>query len=78
MQAHEIETTIGKDGRVTLESLPMQAGSRVRVIVLELDPTSDVATPQDRYPLRGKPYRISEGAFDGPAVPADDWEVIRG
>lgn len=37
MNAHRIETTLTENGTLTLRDLPFEAGSRVLVIVLELD-----------------------------------------
>jgi hypothetical protein len=62
MRAHEEDVTVGDDGVVKVDDLPVKAGDRVRVIVLMPEGSS---ASNDRYPLRGKgPYR-----FDRPTDP---------
>ncbi|MEO6906282.1 MAG: hypothetical protein ABI210_00175 [Abditibacteriaceae bacterium] len=55
MQAYRVETTIEKDGSLTLQLLPFQAGESIEVIVLPRV-TEDSST--ERYPLRGQPVQL--------------------
>ena len=71
MQAYRVETTLEQDGTLTLHNLPLRAGEAVEVIIL-VQPA--VASPENRYPLRGKPV-----AYIDPTEPVAeaDWEVTR-
>ena len=64
--------TVQKDGRITLDSLPFQAGEQVDVIV---ESASAGMHPKERFPLRGTPYRYDR-PFD-PAIPVEDWGVYQ-
>ena len=70
METHRIETTLEKDGTLTLTDLPFHAGETVEVIVLAK------ATPADgeRYPLRGTPVTYAD-PFE--PVAAEDWDAGR-
>jgi hypothetical protein len=70
MQAHRVETTIQPGGTLAVHGLPVAAGVEVEIIIL----VKDEPRKKD-YPLRGTPYRLDEPAE--PAVPAEDWEVLR-
>jgi hypothetical protein len=64
------EITVGPEGQVLLEGLPLRAGERIEVIVVRRVP----ARPQDvRYPLHGTPLSY-DLPFD-PAGDPDDWEA---
>ena len=69
MQAHRVETILGEDGQLTLDSLPFKKGTRVEVIVLDT-----ASTPRTDYPLRGQPMH-----FDRPCDPvaSDEWDLER-
>lgn len=67
MQAHRIETVIQPNGTLTLENLPFDAGKKVEIIVLEIEPKRENS---DLYPLRGTPYKYDE-PFK-PAVPIEN------
>ena len=69
MQAYRVETTLQKDGTVTLHHLPFQAGEPVEIIILA---RSSEAQSSNRYPLRGTPVQY----FD-PTEPVaqNDWET---
>jgi hypothetical protein len=54
MNAHRIETTLDRDGTLTLTDLPFHAGGSVEVIILARSPKP---LRQNRYPLRGKPIK---------------------
>lgn len=71
MEAYRREATIEHDGSLTLENLPLQAGSSVEVIILV-----QAAPPAqgDRYPLRGQPL-IYHNPFD--PVAHSDWDALR-
>ena len=70
MQAYRLETVVEKDGVLTLNDLPVKAGSSVEVIIL-IQPTA--SSQGDTYPLRGKPVTYLK-PFDPVAEP--DWSVI--
>lgn len=68
MQAYRQETTIQRDGTLTLRDLPLQAGATVEVIILVLPAP---APSQQAYPLRGTPITYRDptepiGASEAP------------
>lgn len=69
MNTYIIETTLPKDGTVTLTGLPLRAGAKVEITVRsrEQDQTN-------RYPLRGTPYRFVDPTG---GVAEEDWEAAR-
>jgi hypothetical protein len=69
-RAHRVETTLQENGRLTLESLPLQAGQRVEVIIL---PRPNGPGPGDPESLRGTPVR-----YDRPFEPVavDEWDSL--
>lgn len=79
MNAHRLETTLTEEGTLTLTGLPFPAGARVEVIVLENGAPSggDAAAGDEpqRYSLRGTVLKYDDPF--GPAVPEDDWDVLR-
>lgn len=68
MQAYRIETTLTKDGSLTLVDLPFGAGDTVKVTIVAQRVT---AAAPDHYPLRGTPVQ-----FVDPTEPVaeSDWE----
>ncbi|MDW7709691.1 MAG: hypothetical protein SCH98_04390 [Deferrisomatales bacterium] len=72
MQAYRVETTVAKGGRIVLDRVPFVEGEPVEVIVIERPPLAHEA--EERYPLRGKPYR-----YDDPTEPValEDWEALK-
>jgi hypothetical protein len=87
MNAYKVETILSEDGALTLKDLPFHVGDAVEVIILERSPSvSEGESPnplekaEDRpepklYPLRGT-VLFYEDPFE-PAVPVEDWEVLR-
>ncbi|NUN98050.1 MAG: hypothetical protein HUU16_17955 [Candidatus Omnitrophica bacterium] len=65
MASFKTIVAVQKNGRITLDSAPFQAGDQVEVIVKT---APDGSRTQGRFPLRGTPYRY-ERPFD-PALPA--------
>jgi len=74
MNAIRIHTQIGKSNELILHNLPMSAGKKVEVIILEDNSTGDLSH-KDRFPLRDKSIRY-ESPFD-PAIDATDWDAIQ-
>jgi hypothetical protein len=79
MNAYKVETILSEDGALTLKDLPFHVGDAVEVIILErssnqMERAEDQPEP-NLYPLRGK-VLFYEDPFE-PAVPAEDWEVLR-
>ena len=70
MQAYRLETVVEKDGVLTLNDLPVKAGSNVEVIIL-IQPTS--SSQGKIYPLRGLPVSYLK-PFD--PVAQSDWSVL--
>lgn len=68
--AHRVEATLQRDGTLTLEHLPFQAGQSVEVIIF---PRPDTAMATDPYPLRGTPFH-----YERPTEPVaeEDWEAL--
>ncbi|MCY7277041.1 MAG: hypothetical protein LH702_25765 [Phormidesmis sp. CAN_BIN44] len=79
MNAHKVETVLSEDGTLMLKGLPFHAGDAVEVIILERGGQSErtVAAQEESnlFPLRGTVLHYEE-PFE-PAVPLDDWEVLR-
>jgi hypothetical protein len=71
MQDYRVETTVERDGSLTIKGLPFPVGDRVEVIIRSQEPGNGKG---DRYPLRGKPIRYTD-PFD--SVAEGDWEVAR-
>ena len=71
MGTHRVETTLERDGTLTLKDLPFQAGDEVEVIILAREAK---ANGPACYPLRGQPLQ-----YDEPTAPVaqDDWDVLR-
>jgi hypothetical protein len=71
MSTHRVEATVERDGTLTLNDLPFQAGDEVDVIIL---PRATKTNGQARYPLRGQPFQ-----YDEPTEPVaqDDWDALR-
>ncbi|MBF2049328.1 MAG: hypothetical protein EDM05_023995 [Leptolyngbya sp. IPPAS B-1204] len=76
MNAHKLAATLMEDGTLVLKGLPFHAGDTVEIIILE-QPKEErprQASPGD-YPLQGTVLRYDD-PFE-PAVPAEDWEVLK-
>ncbi len=70
LQAHRIETTLTKNGTLTLDHLPFQAGETVEVIVF---PNALPPISPNPYSLRGIPVQYQEPMKP---VAQEDWEVL--
>jgi hypothetical protein len=70
MQVYRIETTLSKDGKLSIKGLPFRKGDSVEVIVLSQSrkPTGE------RYPLRGKLISYNEPFT---SVAEDDWDALK-
>ncbi len=71
MLAHRAETVVEADGSVHVANLPIEAGAKVEVIVLEGE--EPAATPA--YPLRDRAYHVK--GPDWPTVPEEVWNIYR-
>ena len=71
MSVHRIETTVAKDGTLTLTNLPFHAGDAVEVIILY---RAQKLSGQERYPLHGKPIQ-----YVNPTDPVaeEDWAALQ-
>lgn len=71
MGTHRVETTLKRDGTLTLDDLPFHAGDEVEVIILA---RAAQANGTACYPLRGQPLQ-----YDEPTAPVapDDWDALR-
>lgn len=71
MSGHRGETTLAKEGTLTLTNLPFPAGDAVEVIIL---PRPQKLVGQERYPLHGKPIQ-----YINPTDPVaeEDWAALR-
>lgn len=69
METFRVDTTLTKDGTLTLSDLPFQAGDSVEVIIVPRTAASDV---QNRHSLRGKVIQ-----YENPTEPVaqEDWEA---
>jgi hypothetical protein len=69
-----LESIVTPDGQLVLDGLPFQPGEVVEIIIRG-QPTPS-AIEQNPYPLQGsQPYRYDD-PFE-PAVPIEDWEVLK-
>ena len=71
MNIHRIETTVAKDGTLTLTNLPFHAGEAVEVLIL---PRAQKLSGQEHYPLHGKPIQ-----YVNPTDPVaeEDWAALQ-
>lgn len=70
LQTYRTKAKVSKDGKVSIEGLPFQAGETVEVTIRRGKKRSRSA----KYPLRGKPV-IYRQPFKG--VATGDWEALR-
>jgi hypothetical protein len=70
MQEFRTKTTIAQDGQLSIKGLPFRKGETVEVIVL----TQDLKPGAERYPLRGKPFKLHQPYK---SVAEDEWEVLK-
>ncbi len=72
MQTYHVETTIVKEGILSIEGLPLHKGEKVEVIVKSHLPISDeMKTPP--YSLRGQPISYQEPFA---SVAENEWDVL--
>lgn len=71
LPAHRVEATLQRDGTLTLDRLPFQAGQAVEVIIL---PVAKKVAGADPYPLRGVPIQ-----YERPCDPVaeDEWDAMQ-
>ncbi len=71
MRTYRIETTIAKDGRISIQGLPFAKGDKVEVLVRRKKRAS--TNHKSKYPLRGTPVHYND-PFD--SVAENDWVVL--
>lgn len=71
MQTYRIETTVSRDGILTIRGVPFRVGDEVEVIVLGHRRKRENS---ERHPLRGKPIRYV-APFE--SVAESDWNALR-
>ncbi len=69
MATFKTKANVADNGTLTIFGLPFKSGEQVEVII---KPLEENQVGQDRYPLRGKPYRYDR-PFDG--VVLDEWGI---
>jgi hypothetical protein len=72
-----VQSVVNDRGQLVLDDLPFTPGDTVEIIVRGkvIEPPNESSAPE-RYPLQGsQPYSYQD-PFE-PAVPAEDWEVMR-
>jgi hypothetical protein len=81
-QTHETTAVIGPDGSIHIADLPFGTGERVRVVVVPDASSPRRHTAEEieqsraiRRSLRGSVLRYDDPF--SPAVPIEDWEVLR-
>jgi hypothetical protein len=67
-----VKATVDSEGQLTVRDLPLQPGQEVQLTIITVDRKP---TDQDRYPLRGTPYRFIDPTE--PATDPEDWEMNR-
>lgn len=76
MNAHKLAATLIEDGTLVLKGLPFHAGDTVEIIILEQSKEERLRQSYlGDYPLQGTVLRYDD-PFE-PAVPAEDWEVLK-
>jgi hypothetical protein len=76
MNAHKVAATLMEDGTLVLKGLPFHAGDTVEIIILEQSKEDQSTRPiQVSHPLQGTVLRYDD-PFE-PAVPAEEWEVLK-
>lgn len=71
MQIYRSETTISKDGSLSIKDLPFRSGDKVEVIVRQQYRKQKL---NGRYPLRGKPITYIE-PFE--SAVEDHWQALK-
>ncbi len=71
MQTYRIETTISKDGTISIKDLPFAKGDKVEILVRSRKRGKD--QNREKYPLRGLPIKYTK-PFD--SVAENDWAVF--
>ena len=71
MNTYRLETTISKDGTISIKNLPFAAGDRVEVLVRSREYGQKY---QKQYPLRGQPIRYIK-PLD--SVAESEWLVLK-
>ncbi len=71
MQAYRVETTVSRNGTLTLTNLPFSQGETIEVIILV---QSFPASNHNMYPLRGTPVTYRD-PFE--PVAQTDWEACQ-
>ncbi len=71
MQAYAYELTMGKNGVLTLENLPLNAGEKIEVIII---PRSEPRQDKEHHPFWGKPITYLKPTDP---VAEEDWEVYK-
>lgn len=70
MHTYRIETTISKNGTISIRDLPFEEGDKVEVLVRS---KQDKEKKHEKYPLRGLPIRYVE-PFN--SVAENDWAIL--
>jgi len=70
MASYKATIKMEKEGEFALHSLPFHSGEKVQVTV---ESSVTDLSAQDRFPLRGTPYRYDDPF--GPAVSVEDWDA---
>ena len=68
----QVHAAVGTDGTLTINNVPLPAGTPVE---LTIRAPSVVSPAEVTYPLRGKPVTYID-PFE-PAVPESDWEALQ-
>jgi hypothetical protein len=72
MKTYRIEITLTEKGKLNLQNLPFKQGDEVEVIIMERRSSNPNSKP---HSLRGTVISY-EYPFE-PAVPVEDWDVLR-
>ncbi len=69
MQTYSNEHIMNKNGTITINNLPFNAGEKISVIIVS---KAKVETTQKRYPFWGKPIKYIDPTEP---VAQDDWDI---
>ncbi|RLD08442.1 MAG: hypothetical protein DRI56_05395 [Chloroflexota bacterium] len=71
MQTYRIETTVSKDGAISIKGLPFAKGEKVEILMRSRKREKDKKL--ERYSLRGLPVTYTK-PFD--SISENDWAVL--
>lgn len=72
METVRVEAVVQRNGRLIIDDLPFDEGEIVEVVVSDVKGSDSIT---EDNPLKGSVLKYDEPF--GPAVPLEDWEVLK-